>query len=44
MAEKRRAGASAKSAVPVKKGKSPEFNGAEFKAMLKNPTTAMKGK
>ncbi|XP_023817454.1 nucleolar pre-ribosomal-associated protein 1 [Oryzias latipes] len=43
MAEKRRAGASAKSAVPVKKGKSPEFNGAEFKAMLKNPTTAMKG-
>uniref|UniRef100_A0A3P9JLW3 URB1 ribosome biogenesis homolog n=1 Tax=Oryzias latipes TaxID=8090 RepID=A0A3P9JLW3_ORYLA len=43
MAEKRRAGASAKSAVPVKKGKSPEFNGAEFKAMLKNPTTAVKG-
>uniref|UniRef100_A0A3P9IBI6 URB1 ribosome biogenesis homolog n=1 Tax=Oryzias latipes TaxID=8090 RepID=A0A3P9IBI6_ORYLA len=39
----RRAGASAKSAVPVKKGKSPEFNGAEFKAMLKNPTTAVKG-
>ncbi|RVE65079.1 hypothetical protein OJAV_G00132260 [Oryzias javanicus] len=43
MSGKRRAGASAKSAVPVKKEKTPEFNGAEFKAMLKNPTTTVKG-
>uniref|UniRef100_A0A3Q3JWH8 URB1 ribosome biogenesis homolog n=1 Tax=Monopterus albus TaxID=43700 RepID=A0A3Q3JWH8_MONAL len=34
---------SVESDAPVKKEKVPEFNGTVFKAMLKDPTTAMKG-
>uniref|UniRef100_A0A672FZC2 URB1 ribosome biogenesis homolog n=1 Tax=Salarias fasciatus TaxID=181472 RepID=A0A672FZC2_SALFA len=40
---KRRSDASANSDAPAKKGNFTEFNGTEFKAMLKEPTTAMKG-
>lgn len=41
MGKKRRSEDSAESKTPVKKV--PEFNGTAFKAMLKEPTTAMKG-
>jgi len=44
MGKKRRSEVSAETDVPVKKEKVPEFNGTEFKVMLMNPTTAMKGK
>lgn len=30
--------------TPAKKVKAPEFNGTAFKAMLKDPGTAMKGR
>ncbi|XP_041850678.1 nucleolar pre-ribosomal-associated protein 1 [Melanotaenia boesemani] len=43
MGKKRSSEVSAETGVPVKKEKAPEFNGTEFKAMLKGPTTAMKG-
>ncbi|XP_044210403.1 nucleolar pre-ribosomal-associated protein 1 isoform X1 [Thunnus albacares] len=43
MAKKRRSEDSAESNTPVKKEKASEFNGTVFKAMLKEPTTAMKG-
>ncbi|XP_054454141.1 nucleolar pre-ribosomal-associated protein 1 [Anoplopoma fimbria] len=42
MAKKRQSEDSAESNTPVKK-EVPEFNGTVFKAMLKEPTTAMKG-
>ncbi|KAM4566488.1 nucleolar pre-ribosomal-associated protein 1 [Odontesthes bonariensis] len=43
MGKKRCSEVSAETDVPVKKEKVPEFNGTEFKVMLTNPTTAMKG-
>lgn len=43
MGKKRHSEDSAESNTPVKKEKVPEFNGTAFKAMLKEPTTAMKG-
>ncbi|KAM7399033.1 hypothetical protein PAMP_018327 [Pampus punctatissimus] len=43
MSKKRRSEDSAESNTPVKKEKATEFNGTVFKAMLKEPTTAMKG-
>ncbi|KAG7243058.1 hypothetical protein INR49_016433 [Caranx melampygus] len=43
MGKKRRGEGSAESDTPAKKEKVPEFNGTVFKAMLKEPTTAMKG-
>lgn len=43
MGKKRRGEDSAESDTPAKKEKVPEFNGTVFKAMLKEPTTAMKG-
>ncbi|XP_070761902.1 nucleolar pre-ribosomal-associated protein 1 [Enoplosus armatus] len=43
MSKKRLSEDSAESNTPVKKEKLPEFNGTVFKAMLKEPTTAMKG-
>ncbi|XP_041662144.1 nucleolar pre-ribosomal-associated protein 1 [Cheilinus undulatus] len=43
MDRKRRSEDSAESETPKKKEKVPEFNGTVFKAMLKEPTTAMKG-
>ncbi|CAG6000164.1 unnamed protein product [Menidia menidia] len=43
MGKKRRSEVSEETDAPVKKEKVPEFNGTEFKVMLKNPTTAMKG-
>lgn len=42
MGKKRQSEDSAESNTPVKK-EVPEFNGTVFKAMLKEPTTAMKG-
>ncbi|XP_059187700.1 nucleolar pre-ribosomal-associated protein 1 isoform X2 [Centropristis striata] len=42
MGKKRHSEDSAESSTPVKK-EVPEFNGTVFKAMLKEPTTAMKG-
>uniref|UniRef100_A0A3Q2P3W2 URB1 ribosome biogenesis homolog n=1 Tax=Fundulus heteroclitus TaxID=8078 RepID=A0A3Q2P3W2_FUNHE len=44
MGKKRPGDASAEPESPAKKEKAPEFNGTVFKSMLKNPTTAMKGK
>ncbi|CAN9511010.1 unnamed protein product [Ophioblennius macclurei] len=41
--KKRPSGVSVESDAPLKKEKLAEFNGTEFKAMLKEPTTAMKG-
>ncbi|XP_037534219.1 nucleolar pre-ribosomal-associated protein 1 [Nematolebias whitei] len=43
MSKKRRSDFPPESDPPEKKEKVPEFNGTEFKAMLRNPTTAMKG-
>ncbi|GLD53499.1 nucleolar pre-ribosomal-associated protein 1 [Lates japonicus] len=43
MGKKRRSEDSDESNTPAKKEKVPEFNGTVFKAMLKEPTTAMKG-
>lgn len=43
MNKKRRSEDSAESNTPAKKVKAPEFNGTAFKAMLKDPGTAMKG-
>ncbi|KAM8769351.1 nucleolar pre-ribosomal-associated protein 1 isoform 2-T2 [Acanthopagrus schlegelii] len=43
MGKKRLSEDSPESNTPVKKEKVPEFNGTEFKAMLKEPRTAMKG-
>ncbi|XP_063349998.1 nucleolar pre-ribosomal-associated protein 1 [Pelmatolapia mariae] len=43
MGKKRRNDESAESDTPRKKETIPEFNGTVFKAMLKDPTTAMKG-
>uniref|UniRef100_A0A3Q3S3N5 URB1 ribosome biogenesis homolog n=1 Tax=Mastacembelus armatus TaxID=205130 RepID=A0A3Q3S3N5_9TELE len=43
MSKKRRGEDSSEPNTPVKKEKVPEFNGTVFKAMLKEPTTAMKG-
>lgn len=43
MGKRRRGEASAESDTPAKKEKATEFNGTVFKAMLKEPTTAMKG-
>ncbi|KAI3354092.1 hypothetical protein L3Q82_018642 [Scortum barcoo] len=43
MGKKRSGEDSAESNSPVKTEKLPEFNGTVFKAMLKEPTTAMKG-
>jgi len=43
MGQKRKSEDSMKSDTPAKK-EVPEFNGTVFKAMLKQPTTAMKGK
>lgn len=43
MGKRRRSEDSAESSTPVKKEKVPEFNGTAFKAMLKEPSTAMKG-
>ncbi|XP_047450940.1 nucleolar pre-ribosomal-associated protein 1 isoform X2 [Mugil cephalus] len=43
MGKKRSSEDSAESDTPAKKEKVPEFNGTVFKAMLKEPTTAMKG-
>ncbi|XP_030601182.1 nucleolar pre-ribosomal-associated protein 1 [Archocentrus centrarchus] len=43
MGKKRRSDVSAESDTPRKKETVPEFNGTVFKAMLKDPTTAMKG-
>ncbi|KAM6988691.1 nucleolar pre-ribosomal-associated protein 1 isoform 2-T2 [Tautogolabrus adspersus] len=43
MGKKRSSDDSVESETPVKKEKVPEFNGTAFKAMLKEPTTAMKG-
>lgn len=43
MDKKRRSEDSAESNTPAKKMKAPEFNGTAFKAMLKDPSTAMKG-
>lgn len=43
MEKKRRSEDSAESNTPAKKVKAPEFNGTAFKAMLKDPSTAMKG-
>uniref|UniRef100_A0A7N8Y9U1 URB1 ribosome biogenesis homolog n=1 Tax=Mastacembelus armatus TaxID=205130 RepID=A0A7N8Y9U1_9TELE len=42
MSKKRRGEDSSEPNTPVKKEKVPEFNGTVFKAMLKEPTTAMK--
>lgn len=44
MNKKRRGEDSAESNTPAKKLKAPEFNGTAFKAMLKDPGTAMKGR
>lgn len=44
MSKKRRSDVPPESDPREKKDKVPEFNGTEFKAMLRNPTTAMKGK
>lgn len=43
MEKKRRSEDSAESNTPAKRVKAPEFNGTAFKAMLKDPSTAMKG-
>lgn len=43
MGKKRHSEGSTESNTPVKKEKVPEFNGTAFKAMLKEPSTAMKG-
>lgn len=43
MGKKRSSEDSAESNTPEKTEKVPEFNGTVFKAMLKEPTTAMKG-
>lgn len=43
MGKKRPSEDSPESNTPVKKEKVPEFNGTVFKAMLKEPRTAMKG-
>nr|XP_020468810.1 nucleolar pre-ribosomal-associated protein 1 isoform X2 [Monopterus albus] len=43
MGKRHRSEDSVESDAPVKKEKVPEFNGTVFKAMLKDPTTAMKG-
>ncbi|KAG8001883.1 Nucleolar pre-ribosomal-associated protein 1 [Nibea albiflora] len=43
MGKKRHGEDSEESKTPAKKEKAPEFNGTAFKAMLKEPTTAMKG-
>ncbi|TKS80797.1 Nucleolar pre-ribosomal-associated protein 1 URB1 ribosome biogenesis 1 -like protein [Collichthys lucidus] len=43
MSKKRLGGDSEESKTPAKKEKVSEFNGTAFKAMLKEPTTAMKG-
>lgn len=43
MGKKRRSEDSDESNTPAKKEKVSEFNGTVFKAMLKEPTTAMKG-
>nr|XP_046245595.1 nucleolar pre-ribosomal-associated protein 1 [Scatophagus argus] len=43
MGKKRRCEDSTESNTPVKKEKVPEFNGTAFKAMLKDPSTAVKG-
>lgn len=44
MSKKRPSDAPVESEAPAKREKAPEFNGTVFKTMLKNPTTAMKGK
>uniref|UniRef100_A0A3Q3F5A3 URB1 ribosome biogenesis homolog n=1 Tax=Kryptolebias marmoratus TaxID=37003 RepID=A0A3Q3F5A3_KRYMA len=43
MGKKRHSDVPSESDPPQKKEKVPEFNGTEFKAMLRNPATAMKG-
>ncbi|XP_039986899.1 nucleolar pre-ribosomal-associated protein 1 [Xiphias gladius] len=43
MGKRRRSEGSEEPNAPVKREKVPEFNGTVFKAMLKEPTTAMKG-
>lgn len=43
MDKKRRSDVPAESEPPEKR-KAPEFNGTEFKTMLRNPTTAMRGR
>lgn len=44
MGKKRQSEDSAESHTPAKREKALEFNGTAFKAMLKEPSTAMKGK